>query len=355
MWIEGNKENVERVAGMLSRLCGQLKNGEVRIGDVPLDAVINFIAKIYDEGEGAAITILYAKILADCVSQGNTMQLANVIELICHHAIMIQCFEENQHFLGQMTFWLQSSNAWHINRGRIEEWQARHGSENESGRIPFNGRGVVYSAVTGGYDRIYEPQYVNPQLDYILFTDNPDICSDVWQIRLISNPENLDNTRLARRIKILGYQYLKEYDYSVWVDGKMAITGDLQDFICKNRGSQPMLCFNHPAYDCIYKEKERCEEIGKDNPAIMLAQVERYREEGYPAHNGLIESAVLVRELKDDRVVRLMEAWWQEVLHGSKRDQLSFNYVCWKNDFVYDSTDLYINANNYVKLCGHRQ
>ena len=87
----------------------------------------------------------------------------------------------------------------------------------------------------------------------------------------------------------------------------------------------------------------------------MSEQTERYRQEGYPEHNGLIESAILVRELKDQRLISLMEAWWQEVLHGSKRDQLSFNYVCWKHDFVYDSTDLYIYGNKYVKLYNHKQ
>ncbi|MDE7250890.1 MAG: hypothetical protein K2N82_13635, partial [Lachnospiraceae bacterium] len=80
----------------------------------------------------------------------------------------------------------------------------------------------------------------------------------------------------------------------------------------------------------------------------MDVQIERYRNAGYPEHNGLIDSGILVRELKNERVIKVMETWWQEVLHGSKRDQLSFNYACWKNDFVYDSTDLYIYENKYV-------
>ena len=29
-----------------------------------------------------------------------------------------------------------------------------------------------------------------------------------------------------------------------------------------------------------------------------------------------------------------MEAWTDEVMNGSHRDQLSFNYVCWKNNDV---------------------
>lgn len=355
MWVEENKEKVEMFAKMLSRLCAMLRSGDVRSGDVPIEAIIRFISEIYEEKEEAPFTVSYTQMMTDCVRQGNDIQLANVIELAYYHGILIQCFREDKYSLEQEIFRSRSRSAWYVNRERIREWQGRHAHEGGSGKIPFSGRGVVYSAVTGGYDRINEPQYVNPQLDYILFTDDPGIRSDVWQIRLISNLDKLDNTRLARRVKILGHQYLKDYEYSIWVDGKMAVMGDLQEFVWMSRGSQPMLCFNHPAYDCIYVEKERCEEIGKDDSGIMSAQVERYREEGYPTHNGLIESAVLVRELKDDRVVHLMEAWWQEVLHESKRDQLSFNYVCWKNDFVYDSTELYIYGNKYVELCSHRQ
>lgn len=85
----------------------------------------------------------------------------------------------------------------------------------------------------------------------------------------------------------------------------------------------------------------------------MDAQMERYRNEGYPEHNGLIDSGILVRELKNQKVINLMETWWQEVLHGSKRDQLSFNYACWKNDFVYDTADLFIYGNDYVKSYNH--
>lgn len=348
MWVEDNKENVQNVIRMLSRLGEQLRNGEAEIGDIPLEAIVTFVAKIYDEGEEAAFTALYVRMLAECATQDNAAQMANVLDMLCYHAVLIQCFQENQHIMEQKIFRLQSRDACRVNREKVEKWQKRH-------NIPFCGRGVVYSAVTGGYDRILDPQYVDPQLDYILFTDDPTIRSDIWQVRLISNPEKLDNTRLARKIKILGHRYLEVYDYSVWVDGKMAITGDLRDYIGKNRGSQPMLCFTHPAYDCVYEEKARCEEIGKDDPALMEAQMKRYREEGYPAHNGLIESAVLVRELKDEQVIRLMEAWWREILSGSRRDQLSFNYVCWKEDFVYDATNLYIYGNEYVKLCGHRQ
>jgi hypothetical protein len=41
-----------------------------------------------------------------------------------------------------------------------------------------------------------------------------------------------------------------------------------------------------------------------------------------------------------------MEDWWIEIKYGSKRDQLSFNYIAWKNgfNFVYLQGDGKMNT-----------
>ena len=115
-----------------------------------------------------------------------------------------------------------------------------------------------------------------------------------------------------------------------------------------------MLCFNHYDNDCIYQEKKACLSLKKDVPEIMEQQMERYRLEGYPKNNGLIDSGILVRELHNEKVRKVMETWWKEILNGSRRDQLSFNYACWKNDFVYDTSELFIYGNEYVRLHNHK-
>ena len=42
-----------------------------------------------------------------------------------------------------------------------------------------------------------------------------------------------------------------------------------------------------------------------------------------------------------------MDEWWEEIKNGSHRDQLSFNYVCWKNN---DVKVVYLNE----KTCDSR-
>jgi len=245
---------------------------------------------------------------------------------------------------------LQSGNAHLVNNEKIRKWHEMYGGDNKR---HFEGRGAVYSAIIGNYDQVKEPKYINPDLEYILFTDNPNLKSDRWKIKLIDNKDELDNVRLARRIKILGHEYLEGFDYSIWIDGKLEINDDLREYIEQYRGKEPILCFNHYVNDCIYDEKAACVALEKDIPEIMEKQIQRYKEEGYPVHNGLVESGIMVRELRDKRVQKTMELWWKEIIDGSRRDQLSFNYACWKNNLIYDTTDLFIYGNKYVKLYSH--
>ena len=65
--------------------------------------------------------------------------------------------------------------------------------------------------------------------------------------------------------------------------------------------------------------------------------MERYIQNGYPQNNGLGFTCGLVRYHNRPILKNAMEMWWTEIKYGSKRDQLSFNYVAWKNklNFVY--------------------
>jgi len=61
----------------------------------------------------------------------------------------------------------------------------------------------------------------------------------------------------------------------------------------------------------------------------------RYLSEGYPKQNGLSTTPIMVRNHMDDNVINHNEDWWSEIKHNSKRDQLSFNYIAWKNQFNF--------------------
>ncbi len=211
---------------------------------------------------------------------------------------------------------------------------------------------VIYTAITGNYDALITPEHINEDYDYICFTDNPALESNFWQIREME-ASDLDDVRKARRYKVLPHVYLPEYDFSVWVDGNFEIVGDVEEYIKEYSKQSPMLCIVHPDRDCAYEEAQACIDQGKDADEIIQSQMERYTARNYPRHSGMIASGILFRKHGEPDVIKVMNDWWAEIESFSRRDQLSFNYVCWKNNFCYDESDLSCWGNQYFRRVPH--
>lgn len=200
---------------------------------------------------------------------------------------------------------------------------------------------AVYTSIFGGYDELHEDQLQMDGVDYICFTDS-DIKSKTWNI-VKSTPIYKDPNRNAKKYKILPHRYLSEYDYSVWIDGNILIVNDIRELVTKNNYQ----VFDHnqtilDPRDCIYDEYDAIIQLGnnnggnyKDNPQLMYNQVKRYLDNGYPKHNGLATNPIILRNHNDSDVIKTMEDWWLEIKHNSRRDQLSFNYIAWKNKFNF--------------------
>ena len=196
-------------------------------------------------------------------------------------------------------------------------------------------RKVVYTCITGGYDTLIEPSVVTEGFDYICFTDCTNIESKTWEIRKLPEEiKNLNTTdvKKQRAIKILPHRYLSEYDISIWVDGNVLIRDDLNTFINKECNTENNIFIpQHPIRQCIYDEAKECIKLKKDTKENIEPQVKRYKLEGFPLKEGMVQSNIIVRRHNSENCIRLMEQWWNELYNGSHREQLSFNYVLWKN------------------------
>lgn len=196
-------------------------------------------------------------------------------------------------------------------------------------------RVVVYTCITGGYDNVLEPSVVTPGVDYICFTDDASLKSKVWKFRPI--PEELlsfSKVKQQRAVKIMPHRYLPEYDISIWVDGAVIVKGNIKDYL-KTLDTKQFSVFipEHPARKCIYAEKDACVRIKKikgDEITLADKQMRRYKDEGFPANFGLVQSNIVVRRHNAAYSKELMEKWWSELRDYSHRDQLSFNYALWK-------------------------
>jgi hypothetical protein len=190
-------------------------------------------------------------------------------------------------------------------------------------------RGVIYTAIAGDFDVLVAPAHRIPGVDYVCFSDEVEQSSQGWFLRPFDWTD-IDPNRVAKRVKILAHQYLEGYDWSLWVDGNVHITGNLAAFLQAHVGQGSMQAFRHPRRSCIYREASHCVDRKKDCPDVIARQMERYRRESMPINFGLSENNVIFRYHRDPRVCEIMELWWQEIANGSRRDQLSLSFVLWK-------------------------
>lgn len=210
-----------------------------------------------------------------------------------------------------------------------------------------NNKIAIYTAFTGNYDELKEPEFIDENCDYICFTDKNDLESDFWEIREMDD-SFLDNNRKAKQYKIFPNKFLSEYKYSFWLDGTFKIKGSIRQYIYNNlkKGSN-MLTVIHTERDCVYREYEISKKIPRYPSAIMEEQVNCYKKEGFPSSYGLAVMGAIFRKHDDEDVIRLMNGWWDEIIKFSNQDQLSFAYVAWKQDFHPSVSLIYYWDNEY--------
>ena len=195
---------------------------------------------------------------------------------------------------------------------------------------------VIYTAIIGGYDELIEPEFKPDGWDFVCFSDR-DLNSNTWEIRK-TIPLYSDNTRTARKHKLLTHRFLPEYDISLWVDGNIKVVGNINELL-------------YHLDDCNLNPN-RGRLTYKDNPNLIQNQMNRYIGEGYPKDNGLVVQMEVLRRHNEKDVVDSMESHWLELKHNSKREQLSFNYISWKNDLKFNYIQGDSRSNQYFVNIG---
>ena len=229
--------------------------------------------------------------------------------------------------------WLESARKYdNYKKMSIDNWL----EINESYWLDNHNDKVVYTCITNDYDTLLEPTYVSSGFDYICFTDNPNLTSNIWKIKSLPNEVNeLSQIKKQRYIKINADKVVGKYDLSIWVDGNVSLIGDLNELLEQTLEDDCSIYIpNHPQRNCIYDEANMVIRIKKDTKENVLSQINGYEGEGFPKNYGLVQSNIIIRKHNNKDCIKIMESWFNELRDKSHRDQLSFNYVLWKNQDV---------------------
>lgn len=230
--------------------------------------------------------------------------------------------------------------------------QERQGNSHREQKKLLSGRGVVYTCLLGE-EELYQPDNLDSQMEYICFTDKEERWGKkegAWTFCKLENKEELDEEMLRMRYRILPHKILPEYDYSIWMDRSFKVAGELKLFCEVYGNGNSFLGFAQSSAECMYRDLAYTN-MGTDDQNIETRKkIYRYKEEGYPENNGLIDSKIMVRNHRDPQMCKVMEEWWDYTRKGEENGEITttyFNYVAWKNNYPFSICDLFIYYNPY--------
>ena len=232
-------------------------------------------------------------------------------------------------------------------------------------------RKIIYSALVGSYDEIPKINVVSNNWEYILFTDFITKKEKVngWKILPLQHKIEGDNTKTSRWHKLNSHLLFENCLCTIYIDTNIIINSHFiyeraNELLTKKTFISATA---HPFRQCIYKEAIKCLEEGKDNKTTIIKNVIFLKNENYPENNGLFETGFIFRNHKSSVLKRFNEQWWKILISLSRRDQLSFNYILWKqkiecnlffkehklsfrntHDFIFNETHK-IN-NNFIEI-----
>lgn len=217
-------------------------------------------------------------------------------------------------------------------------------------------RKCVYTALTGSYDKLMQPKYVDNEYDYICFSNDIKLKNiGIWQIRTFPF-QHKDNTRVSRYPKFHPHVLLKEYEYCIYIDANIIIADDYiyrkaDDLFTQNKIVGHI---KHLTRNCVYQEVFTCMLLGLDKMIPLIKTLNLYIREGLPFKAGLYENNVIYFSQHKKILKEALDYFWSLYSSYSRRDQLSLRLVYYKMNIspsllLPDNEDTW-NSSHFIKM-----
>ncbi len=195
---------------------------------------------------------------------------------------------------------------------------------------------AIYTCITGNYDSILQPLYVEDGCDYYLITDN--VPRDLGSYKWIDVSEAVPQIDMPpkdknRYCKLHPFELFSGYEYSIYLDGSIQIINGIAKYIGKT-GNVGLGMHRHRKSKDIYTEGIFLSWLGAVDKQKLIADMERYVDEGFPKDFGQFECGMIVTDLHNSKAHDIYLKWYEEYLKSSRRDQQSLVYVLWKMGYT---------------------
>ena len=358
-----------KVIDLIEKIRKALKMNQMAGEDFPIDEIYNLIE--YTLGEsfwncvGSQVNdgfenmpAIYRECLEKAIEREDMEECSRILYLFeCTYRGLYAALNEEERIFREKPYRKMIIDLGTMNsqiQYRLHKERQKGMQESKEGKFLGVGRGVVYTYLLeeGGLN---QPQEVNRQLDYLCFTNKKEKWGKKeggWEYRPVEMAEGEEELLLESKCKILAHRLVKEYDYSIWVAQDVIIVGDAVRF-CEVYGEgRSFLSFPSAREDCIYEDMSMAH-MATDNININIRKaMMKYRKEGYPEHNGLIDGRVMARCHRDEVLCQMMEEWWKQLRHGYSLKENIFNYLAWKYKFAFSICNLFVYENPYFRIAG---
>ncbi|MFG1344168.1 glycosyltransferase domain-containing protein [Xanthobacter autotrophicus DSM 431] len=187
-------------------------------------------------------------------------------------------------------------------------------------------RACVYTCLMGGYEALNEqPVAASSAMDFICFTDDPDLASDTWRIVRVTPVLPSDPVRSQRVVKLSPQELLPDYDVSLYIDNSISLLAPPEEILACYLTPRTLAAIpGHSFRASIADEFLEILRLGYDDAGRILEQLNHYR----LFHPQVLDevpfwSGLMIRRHHDPKVVAAMRLWLTHVMRYSRRDQVS--------------------------------
>lgn len=187
-------------------------------------------------------------------------------------------------------------------------------------------RQVVYTALLGDYEPLSaQPVAARSEVEFICFTDDPDLTSTDWEIVHVEPMLPDDLPRSQRQVKILGHDRLADYDELLYVDNSVTLVAAPETFLGDWLSDHDLAFVEHSFRESVLDEFDEVLRCNLDEHWRIHEQLFTYARhypealDQKPTWNGIFAWR------RSEAALRFATTWFSHVLRYSRRDQLSAN------------------------------